>query len=296
MVDVQSSQRSILLIVTEEDGDQAYYLKCEAHFSWPGGASGPTVGVGYDCGYSTADQIEQDWTGFIDSARIAILKTAAGKTGGAGHEFVAAHGRSITISWTESLAQFNAHELPKWETITRNALPNTDKLSGDSFGALVSLTDNRGASYSSPGDRYLEMRNIKAHMAALRFDLIPGEFLSMRRLWPPASSDLYKRRTHEALLFRDGLAAPELTAATTMPAIAPIDHSTEALQSDLNKLGASPVLDVDGDYGPATKTAVRVFQKKSGLALIDGIAGEQQTWPAITKALAALPIVEEKAK
>lgn len=201
---IQSSDRAILLIITEEDGDQNYYYAVESHFSWPGGASGPTVGVGYDCGYSTADQIRADWTGFIDDARIATLQRAAGIHGSAAASWVANHKRDVTISWAESLAQFKAHELPKWEAITAEHLPNTSLLSGDSFGALVSLTYNRGPSYDAPGNRYLEMRNIKAHMEAKAFDLIPNEFLSMRRLWP-RGGDLWNRRGHEALLFRDGL-------------------------------------------------------------------------------------------
>lgn len=203
----RSSDRAVLLLVTEEDGDQNYYLKFEQHFSWPGGSSGPTVGVGYDCGYETIGSIRADWAGFIDQARIDVLVTAAGCKGSAGAAFVAAHRRAITISWDESLTQFKGHELPKWEAIVQNHLPNTDKLSGDSFGAITSLTYNRGPSYDLPGSRYLEMRNIKAHMAALRFDLIPNEFLSMRRLWP-RGGDLWNRRGHEALLFRDGLITP----------------------------------------------------------------------------------------
>ena len=162
------------------------------------------MGVGYDCGYSSAEQIKADWSGFIDDAHIATLQRAAGLTGSAAHAFVLSHGHDVTISWQESLAQFTSHELPKWEAIVEAHLPNTDKLSGDSFGALVSLTYNRGPSFDSPGSRYIEMRNIKAHMAAQRFDLIPNEFLSMRRLWP-RGGDLWNRRGHEALLFRDGL-------------------------------------------------------------------------------------------
>lgn len=213
---IQSSQRAILLIVTEEDGGANYYLKFEQHFSWPGGASGPTVGVGYDCGYSTAPEICADWDQFIDEARIATLVKAAGLQGGAASQFVAANKNAITITWDESLKQFQAHELPKWEAIVRANLPNTAALSGDSFGALTSLTYNRGASFDSPGSRFVEMRNIKAHMEAMRFDLVPAEFLAMRRLWP-TGGDLWNRRAHEALLFRDGLVPP---TPATVPAAA----------------------------------------------------------------------------
>jgi GH24 family phage-related lysozyme (muramidase) len=209
---VQSSQRAILLIVTEEDGDKVYYLKTEEHFSWPGGASGPTIGVGYDCGYETADSIEADWKDFVDAAMLEQIKLAAGKRGETAHMFCVTYRDTVTIPWDVALKQFQAHELPKWEDITRAHLPNTHKLSGDSFGALVSLTYNRGPSYDSPGSRYVEMRNIKAHMAAEQFDLIPGEFLAMRRLWPKGE-DLWNRRTHEAILFRDGLIVPSTTAS-----------------------------------------------------------------------------------
>jgi hypothetical protein len=216
---IKSSDRSILLMVTEEDGDQAFYIKFESGFSWPGGASGPTVGEGYDLGYSTAAEIAVDWSPFIDAPRVAILQKAAGKTGSAAKAFVEAHKSSIMITWAESLAQFRGHELPKWEAIVASHLPNTDKLTGDCYGALTSLTYNRGPSFDLPGSRYIEMRNIKAHMAAQRFDLIPNEFLSMRRLWPKGG-DLWNRRGHEALLFRDGLMAPAVApvAAAAAPA------------------------------------------------------------------------------
>src|SRR5580704_12979027 len=100
---IKSSPRAILLIVTEEDGDQNYYLKTEQHFSWPGGSSGPTVGVGYDCGYETAASITADWSPYIDAARVAILVPAAGIHGAAAQQFVAAHRNAITITWNESL-------------------------------------------------------------------------------------------------------------------------------------------------------------------------------------------------
>ena len=217
---IQSSQRAVLLIVTEEVGDQPYYLKTEQHFSWPGGSSGPTVACGYDCGYETPSSIAVDWATYLDDASIVALQRAAGKRGTAGQTFVAAYRETVTIPWNVALAQFTGHELPKWEAIVRANLPNTGKLSGDSFGALTSLTYNRGASYDLPGSRYIEMRNIKAHMAAKAFDLIPNEFLSMRRLWPKGG-DLWNRRTHEALLFRDGLIAP----SAPVPAAAPIPQS-----------------------------------------------------------------------
>jgi len=57
------------------------------------------------------------------------------------------------------------------------------------------------------------------------------------------------------------------------------------LQTSLNKLGASPVLNVDGIVGPATRNAVRAFQMHEGL-VVDGLVGPA-TFAALDKALAA---------
>ena len=61
---------------------------------------------------------------------------------------------------------------------------------------------------------------------------------------------------------------------------------SSTLQSDLNRLGEMPPLEVDGIYGTATKAAVAKFQAKHGLP-VDGWAGPVTT-PAITAAVKAL--------
>jgi hypothetical protein len=191
---IRSSQAAIDLIVTEEDSSAAYYTRHCTHFEWPEHASGPTVGIGYDCGYATADGIRADWLGFIPDQMAGALVRAAGLKGDAAHAFVERYGASVTITWDQALAQFKAHELPKWEAIVSKALPNASLLNSDCFGALVSLACNRGAGgFTSPGARYPEMRAIWMHMGNKRFDLIPREFLGMRRLWP-VNGHLWKRR------------------------------------------------------------------------------------------------------
>lgn len=202
---IHSSQAAIDLIVTEEDSGQVYYAKHYTHFEWPAGASGPTVGIGYDCGYSTIDQIRADWAGFVSDQTVSALVRAAGLRGAAAQAFVRAFGGSATITWDQAISQFKAHELPKWEAMLLHDLPNAISLTGDCFGALTSLIFNRGdGGFRSPGARFLEMRAIAEHVAANRFDLVPAEFLSMRRLWP-VGKDLWLRRGHEAALFSQGL-------------------------------------------------------------------------------------------
>ncbi|QPF81688.1 hypothetical protein IC762_17855 [Bradyrhizobium genosp. L] len=200
----RSSQDAIDLIVREEDSSPEYYARHYTHFEWPLGASGPTVGIGYDCGYSTAAQIKSDWTGFVADDVVTALQRAAGLTGEAAHQWVRAHGGSVTITWNQAIAQFRAHELLKWEHIVSQHLPGSDKLNGDCFGAITSIAYNRGPSFDAPGPRYAEMRSIKAHVASGNLAAVPGDILSMRRLWPKGG-DLWNRRVHEAALFTQGL-------------------------------------------------------------------------------------------
>ena len=212
MSDDLISDAALNLIVTEEDGNPAYYTAHYTHFEWPGGASGPTIGVGYDCGYSTPDEAESDWKDYLDASMIGALREACGRTGAAASVWVPANRGRVTVPFAVALAQFKAKEIPQWDAKVRAALPNYDLLPLDCRGALLSLSYNRGVSYDHPGSRDLEMRNIKADMIAKRFADIPAQFLSMRRLWP-YGGDLWRRRGHEAALFAQGL--KPLTAATT---------------------------------------------------------------------------------
>lgn len=276
---MKSSQDAFDLIVTEEAGNQAYYTRHYQNWDWPGGSSGPTVGIGYDCGYVTPAELQVDWGGIADDQIPALLE-GCGITGETAKEFVNANRGSVTITWDRAITEFRDREMPKWEGRVEQALPNTDQLSGDSFGALVSLAYNRGAAaFSAAGDRYTEMRAIKAYMGTREFDKIPDEFLAMRRLWP-VDGDLWKRREHEATLFQWGLGgavAGAIAGALTA-------QDMKWVQDSLNRLGANPPLDVDGQSGPATQAAIISFQQSAGVQP-DGVAGPQ-TIAAIEQALA----------
>ena len=201
------SDAAFNLIVTEEDSDEAYYTKHYQHFEYPGFASGPTIGIGYDCGYVTPLEARMDWDGILPQDMIDHVVAACGLKGNAAREFVLRYGQSVTVTWDQAITEFRNREIPKWIKRVQNALPNTDKLSPDSLGALVSLSYNRGTGgYSDPHPRDAEMRSLRAHMALMRFDEIPGDIQAMRRLWPPPGSGLWKRRTQEAALFQKGLA------------------------------------------------------------------------------------------
>ncbi len=202
---LQSSQDAIDLIVNEEVSSQAYYVGHYEHPTWPGGASGVTIGIGYDCGYATASQITADWSGKIPDAMVVLLVRVAGISGSPAHSQAAELVGSVTIPLQAAMSVFMDRDMPKWENIVRNVLLNTDKLSSDSFGAITSLAYNRGPSFHTLGDRYREMVAIADDMRTMDFEDIPAQFRSMKRLWPNVLG-LRLRREHEAVLFEKGLA------------------------------------------------------------------------------------------
>jgi hypothetical protein len=200
------SPKLVSFIVAQEDGDEAYYDKTEEHFDWPGGASGPTVGVGYDLGYCTSAECRSDWAGIVDQQMIDAMVDGVQRTGEIAHAWVQEHRSEVTITWAQALQEFTLREIPKWENRVRLALPNYDDLpSDDCRGVLVSLSYNRGTGgYNSTLPRFTEMRNIRVAMEQKQYNLIPALISSMVRLWPNVY-DLRHRRILESRLFAEGL-------------------------------------------------------------------------------------------
>ena len=215
-----SSQAAFDLIVAEEVSSQEVYTKRYRRPEWPGASSGPTVGIGYDLGQTDSKTIRADWLGIVSKPMLDVMAGCSGATGLAGKTKTAQVRNLIDIPWESALAVHKQCVVPRWEARVKAALPNTDKLSGDCFGALLSLVFNRGPSFNSPGDRYREMRAIKQHMTTREFHKIPAEFRSMKRLWPNLIG-LQKRRDREADLFAKGLRLTPVQVPTIQPVPTP---------------------------------------------------------------------------
>jgi len=269
------------LILKEEVSSPRVYEKKYRCPTWPGHSSGVTIGIGYDVGYVTATELRREWQGRIPDPMIAALIPCCGVTGKAAQALVSQLRRAglIDIPFDIAKQQFDEVKLPKFERLTARALPNTDKLDPDCFGALVSLTFNRGTSYSIPASRdrqgrYREMRAIRAAMAAENFHLIPACFRDMKRLWP--GSGLAARRENEAKLFERGLkaqVAPLLSAPQELEQQAPgarAEATPEIIvhvQTRLRALGYYEVGEIDGgEHGLAkTQAAILAFRNDNGL-------------------------------
>jgi len=259
---MRSSKAAFDLIVSEEVSSRETYEKKYRKPEWPGASSGATVGIGYDLGQTGRDTIRSDWSGRVSPSMLNAMVSASGATGAAGKTMTAKVRNQIDIPWEVAQAVHQECVIPRWEAKVAKALPNTDRLSADCFGALLSLTFNRGPSFSNSGERYREMRNIKAHMASGKFHAIPDEFRSMKRLWPNLTG-LRKRRDREAALFARGLAAAPAVIARPKIVIPP--------PPDIEPIDIEPADKSDPvDQKPATNSSTVWMQIGSIIAAIGG--------------------------
>lgn len=193
------------LIIQQEVSSAALYKAKYTHPTWPGNASGPTIGIGVDLGYTTHDELEHDWQEYLPARMIGTLHKAIAVRGDKAHILVRSGALAgVDVPWDAALHEFENMEIPKWVAKTNKAFPGLEKLGPLCEGAVVSLCFNRGTAVQEPAGqtRRLEMRNIKAHLANNEPQKIPAEFRSMKRLW---TNGLCDRREHEAQLFELGL-------------------------------------------------------------------------------------------
>ena len=225
------SLRSRELIVSYETGGKDYYNHVIAERPiWPGGASGVTIGCGYDLGYNSKSDFKDDWRRHLGASDFALLERTIGLTGAAAKTALGKVGH-IRIPWGVALDVFDVTTLPKFTVLTFERLPElldlvNAGLHGNCVGALVSLVFNRGASFRKAGDRYREMRAIRQAIqtgTSASLGEIPRHLRDMKRIWRNKGLDgLLARREDEAKLFERGLAAtPQLPSAMAAMGAAP---------------------------------------------------------------------------
>jgi hypothetical protein len=199
----------------EEAGGQSYYSRFACHPTCPGGASGVTIGIGYDLGQVSAAGFQADWGDLLDPAVMARLSKAIGihgstPEGGAQCKAMVAEFADILVPWDKAVTVFQQKSLPTYLNRTLATFPGLAALDGQCVGAMVSLVYNRGTSLD--GDSRTEMKTIHDLIAAGTPAGVPDQFRSMKRLWPSVIG-IQKRRDAEADMFQAGLDAMARTAA-----------------------------------------------------------------------------------
>lgn len=191
-----------------EISSPAYYRKALQAPIWPGGASGLTIGVGYDLRHATAESFRKTWNGHLAQEvldRLAVYCEMAEQDETKRKLAVDAL-HDIVVPLDAALAVYRDIMMPKYTLWTERCFENTSELHDISMGALVSVVFNRGDDLG-PSDKRKEMRNIATLMKARDFAAIPAEIRAMKRLWEgkPKLRGLLVRRDKEAAFFEEGL-------------------------------------------------------------------------------------------
>lgn len=196
------SEKAVNMILEYETGGKSYYISRLTRPTHPGGASGVTIGIGYDLGYYTASQIKSDWAE-LPARYVDLLCSVSGLKGSSAKVSVKKV-NSVVVPWELALNVYKKKTLPTYSSMTKKAFPKVEASHPHVQGAMVSLVYNRGASMS--GDSRKEMRYCRDNFSAGQIYKVPKNIRSMKRLWEGKNMrGLILRRETEACLVEEGL-------------------------------------------------------------------------------------------
>lgn len=190
--------RIVAHIVRWEVTSQAAYTRRYQGIICPGGASGPTWGVGYDGGHQSQAVIRADWAMRSDVDRLA---STSGMTGVAQCNESRRSLLDVRVPFAQASKVLGEVTLPRFRDVTRRAYPGIEDLGPMPEGALTGNTYNRGASMI--GSRAKEKRYIRdVCIPAKDVDCIATQLAAQCRIWAgtPNGQGLCARRQDEARL------------------------------------------------------------------------------------------------
>jgi hypothetical protein len=193
------SKEGYQLILNHEVGGGAnYYNRALKRPVVPGGASGVTIGIGYDLGYNTKAQIAKDWH-MLSPSVLSRLQSCSGVKGSAAKRKLASV-RSITIPWEFAQEVYRTSSIPRFAKLTIKAYPGIETLHPHMQSTRLSWTFNRGSGISSTSSRDKEKRALRRDTPANPKNF-PSHYRSSKRLWVNKGLDgLLRRREDEARL------------------------------------------------------------------------------------------------
>jgi hypothetical protein len=193
-----------LIIKHEVGGGRGYYDRFLKKPTYPGGASGITIGIGYDLRFNSKSQIAKDW-GMLSRDVLARLQSVSGKQG---TKSLARSLASISIPYDIALDVYNKSTIPRFAALTCIAYPGIYTLHPHIQSAMLSWVFNRGQSISATSSRDREKRAMRAAIPSAP-ERLPKEFRSSKRLWVGKGLDgLIGRREDEARIAHAGLQKP----------------------------------------------------------------------------------------
>lgn len=148
---------AVEFVVRWEVGSEAQYVRKYQGVICPGGASGPTIGIGYDLGTQTPADIRAAWGWHPDVDR---MTTASGQVGTERCAAWRAGHRDILVGYDDAMRVFASHDWPRYTAMASRAYRNGwSVLTPHHQGGLTSNGYNRGFTFI--GSRRTEMREIR---------------------------------------------------------------------------------------------------------------------------------------
>jgi hypothetical protein len=181
------SKKSFDLIVSAETGGKDYYNKFLSFPTYQSGASGVTIGVGFDCGYHTVKEIREAWGNVVCADFLAFLISERGKPAESANNLITPATRKFRVPYEVAEQVFIKHTIPKYKSMLLAAYPNAINLFPDATGALLGLVFNRGTSFGVQGkaswNTRKEMRELKPLTDAANYIAMAQKVREMKRLW-----------------------------------------------------------------------------------------------------------------
>lgn len=159
---------------------------------WPRGASGVTLGPGYDMKERTAASVMADMQAIGLQASIAQqISKGAGLVNQAAAEFAETHKTLVTLSRMQEM-QLLRHVVPRYELLVKRLI-NIDLLQHE-FDALVSFAYNPGGQFRTVA-HYINQGQVADAMKTIRH-VVTSKGVVFR--------GLVRRRDHEVALYLYG--------------------------------------------------------------------------------------------
>lgn len=209
------SSKAIDKIIYYEVTGEAAYNQLYKHPEYPGGASGVTIGIGYDIGYHTEAEMLRDWSSHLPIDSLHTLARYAGVQGQHAHDTIPKV-KHIEVPFDAAKKVFMERSMRKAARELVNTFHGAELLRPDAAGGLLSLVFNRGCkTKDEPEDtkqRRKEMRALLPLVAAKDYAGMSAQIRSMKRLWPNMNG-LRLRRDWEALMMLTGMERAQYSEA-----------------------------------------------------------------------------------
>jgi hypothetical protein len=183
--------------------------KLSDHPYWPTGKSGITLGVGWDLGYHSANEMRRTWAE-LGPTSLEYLEKASGLKGRVAKDLLPQL-RTIEIPKSLSLKVFQDSLEHNYYPFVLKEFPGIEKLPTDVQVAFISVIFNRGPLMgrdpdwrtAKEVDRRWEMRRMRVDVKDQDMFGIYAHLGSMKRLWDAAGPrGLLVRRRDEQHLIR----------------------------------------------------------------------------------------------